>query len=154
MWQRKQTVFLIIVGACMTVSILFPVWQAGDGSAGHALFPLHYTVTENGIKNTQYFPYAATAILAIAAATVAFFEIGKFRNRMLQIKLGAFNSLLMAGSLGSAVYFATSLINATQIAGTYGLALWLPVGALISNMIANRFIRRDEKLVRDSERLR
>ena len=91
---------------------------------------------------------------AIAAATVAFFEIGKFNNRMLQIKLGALNALLMAGGIGSAVWFATDLMKATQEAGNYGLALYLPIVAIISNMIANRFIRKDEKLVRDSDRLR
>jgi hypothetical protein len=154
MWQRKQTVFLVIVGACMSLSVFFPIWLASDGVTNHALFPLHYSVTQNDLKTTLYFPYTATAILAIAAATVAFFEVGKFKNRMLQIKLGALNSLLMAGSMGSAVYFATSLIKATQIAGEYGMALWLPAGALISNMIANRFIRKDEKLVRNSDRLR
>ncbi|NJN43252.1 MAG: DUF4293 domain-containing protein [Flammeovirgaceae bacterium] len=38
--------------------------------------------------------------------------------------------------------------------GEYGLAFWLPAVAMVSNLIANRFIRKDEKLVRDSERIR
>jgi hypothetical protein len=73
---------------------------------------------------------------------------------MLQIKLGALNSLVMAGSLMALVWFATQLIKSNQIAGEYGLSLWMPAGAMVSNMIANRFIRRDEKLVRDSDRIR
>ena len=90
----------------------------------------------------------------MAAAPIAIMEIGKFENRLLQIKLGALNSLVMAGSLGSMVYFATQLIKSNQVAGEYGLSLWLPAGAMVSNMIANRFIRRDEKIVRDSDRIR
>ena len=154
MWQRKQTVFLVIVGACMLMSIFFPIWKAYIDGAEHTLFPLHFTITEGESKSTIYFPYSLTAICAIAAATIAIFEIGKFQNRMLQIKLGALNSLFMAGSIGSAVYFATDLIKSNQEAGEYGFALMLPVVAMISNMVANRFIRKDEKLVRDSDRIR
>jgi hypothetical protein len=154
MWQRKQTVFLLIVGICMLISIFLPIWRSHANGIESALFPLHYTITEGEVKTTVYFPYTLTAICAIAAATVAFFEIGKFSNRMLQIKLGALNSLFMAGSIGSAVYFATALIKANQEAGEYGFALFLPVVAMVSNMVANRFIRKDEKLVRDSDRLR
>lgn len=138
----------------MLISIFFPIWRSHADGIEKALFPLHYTITEDEVITTVYFPYTLTAICAIAAATVAFFEIGKFSNRMLQIKLGALNSLFMAGSIGSAVYFATALIKANQVAGEYGFALFLPVVAMVSNMVANRFIRKDEKLVRDSDRLR
>lgn len=138
----------------MVLMIFFPAWVAEEGGIKHELYPLHYSVTESGEKTVTYFPYAISAILAAAAATLAFLEIGKFENRMAQIKMGALNSLLMAGSLGALVYFATQLIERNQMAGQYGLSLWLPAGAMISNMVANRFIRRDEKLVRDSERIR
>ncbi|HCM76956.1 MAG TPA: hypothetical protein DIS90_11275 [Cytophagales bacterium] len=154
MWQRKQTVFLVIVGACMAFSIFFPIWRSHADGLEKALFPLHYSVTEGEVKTTVYFPYSLTAIFAIAAATLAFFSIGKFHNRLLQIKLGALNSLIMAGSIGSAVYFATDLIKTNQEGGEYGFALYLPIAAMISNMVANRFIKKDEKLVRDSDRLR
>lgn len=154
MWQRKQTIFLALTSACMVLMIFFPAWTAMDNGVEKMLYPLHYTVKENGIRNTTYFPYALSAILAVAAATMAVIEIGKFENRMLQIKLGALNSLVMAGSLGVVVYYATTLIKSNQLAGNYGMALWLPAVAMVSNMIANRFIRRDEKLVRDSERIR
>ena len=154
MWQRKQTVFLAIVVLCMGVSVLFPIWTATTDGVVRSLFPLHYTVQEGDVRDTVYFPYSLTAILSIAAATVAFMEIRRFDNRLLQIKLGALNSLLMAGSIASAVYFATNLIKENQIAGEYGLAFVFPAIAMISNIVANRFIRRDEKLVRDSERIR
>ena len=154
MWQRKQTIFLALSSACMILMIFVPAWQALDGGIHKMLYPLHYTVVTDGVRNTTYFPYALSAILAMAAATIAIMEIGKFENRLLQIKLGALNSLVMAGSLGSMVYFATQLIKSNQVAGEYGLSLWLPAGAMVSNMIANRFIRRDEKIVRDSDRIR
>ena len=154
MWQRKQTIFLAITGALMVLMIFFPAWVAEESGIRRELYPLHYSVTEGGVKTTVYFPFALSALLAAAAATIAFMEIGRFENRLAQIKMGALNSLLMAGSLGWLVYKAIGLIEEHQMAGQYGLSLWLPAGAMISNMIANRFIRRDEKLVRDADRIR
>ena len=154
MWQRKQTIFLGLSVLCLVLAIFFPVWTATDSSAEKMLFPLHYTIKTGEVRDTIYFPYALCAILLIASATVAVIEIGKFENRLLQLKLAALNSLLMAGAIGSSVYFATLMIKANQVAGEYGVGLWLPAVAMVSNMVANRFIRKDEKLVRDSDRIR
>jgi hypothetical protein len=154
MWQRIQTVFLAVAILSLISSIFFPIWVFNDPlGQQHKLFPLHYTVTENNVANTDYFPYAITAILSVAAITIAVIEIGKFRDRVLQMKLGALNSLFMAGSIASAVIFSNQLVKAYN-GGNYGLALWLPGIAVLCNLIANRFIRRDERIVRESDRLR
>ena len=138
----------------MVLMILFPVWHASVTDGEMTLFPLQYTVKTGDVKGIMYFPYCLSAILAIAAATVAIIEIGKFGDRLLQLKLGALNSVLMAGALGSAVYFAMQLIQTNQVSGEYGFGMWLPFIAMVSNLIANRFIRKDEKIVKDSNRIR
>lgn len=154
MWQRIQTVFLIFVIASLAVSIFYPLWTFQNTSGQiHELYPLHYTVKENGERTTQYFPYSVTAMLMAAALTLTLIEIGKYRNRLLQMKLGALNSLFMLGVVGSSVYFSNHFFKEFH-GGAYGLGLWLPGVAVICNLIANRFIRKDEKLVRDSGRLR
>ena len=71
---------------------------------------------------------------------------------MLQVKLGALNSLFMVGIIAAAVLFSNSFVK--TFGGMYGFGLWLPGVAVLSNMLANFFIRRDEKIVRDSNRLR
>lgn len=154
MWQRKQTIFLAIAAASLILMIFFPVWQGKTESSTVTLYPLYLKSVQGEVRTDVYFPYSIIAILAIAAATLSIFEIGKFENRLLQIKIGTLNSLFMAGSMGTAAYLMIQVIKANQIEGTRGLALFLPGVAMISNVIANRFIRKDEKLVRDSERLR
>ena len=154
MWQRKQTIFLSLTACCMVLAIFFPIWSAVDGDVIKMLFPLHYTIKTGDVRNTVYFPYAICSVLAVASATIAIIEIGKFENRLLQLKLGALNSLFMMGTIGSGVYFAIQLIKAGHIGGGYGFGLYLPAIAMLSNLVANRFIRKDEKLVRDSNRLR
>jgi hypothetical protein len=158
MWQRIQTLFLVIVIGTLVATIFLPIWGYEDSSGKiHELYPLHYTIKEataNGeSRNTSYMPYAITAMLVIASATLALIELRNYKNRMLQMKLGALNSLFMAGAIASAVIFSNGFIKTFQ-GGGYGLGLWLPGVAVICNLIANRFIRRDEKLVRDSGRLR
>ncbi len=158
MWQRIQTVFLALVILSLTASLLFPIWIFDDGRGTlHRLFPLHYTTNGSSAGGegqiTLYYPYALTAVLAIAAITIAIIEIRKFRDRVLQMKLGALNSLFMAGTILCAVLFSNQLIREFG-AGGYSLGLWLPGVAVICNLLANRFIRRDERLVRASSRLR
>ena len=158
MWQRIQTVFLIIAIIALIAAIFLPIWSNKDASGKtHVLYALHYTVREGGengtLAVTTYFPYSLTAIFAVASATVAFIEIGKFKNRMLQMKLGALNSLFLVATIGLALYFASQMIKNYQ-GGQYGLGMWLPGVAVLCNLLSNRFIRRDEKLVRDSDRLR
>ncbi len=154
MWQRKQTVFLIIAIACLVGMIFFPVWELKTHTVRMTLYPLYYGVELGGTSTIIYFPYCIIAILGIAAATVAAMEIGKFQNRLLQLKLGALNSLLLAGCMGSAAYLSIKLIQANHLSGSYGVSLFFPAVALVCNAIANRFIRKDEDLVKDSDRIR
>jgi len=154
MWQRIQTVFLVIAVLSLIGAIFFPIWEFHDASGNvYKLFALHFKTVENGVEKIVYMPYAITAILFIASITLAIIEIQKFKDRIAQVKMGALNSLFLAGGLGAAVYFATTLLKTYQ-AGTYGLGLWLPAVAVVCNWAAIRFIKRDERLVRDSSRLR
>jgi hypothetical protein len=154
MWQRKQTVFLAIAIASLVGMIFFPVWEGKDDTTRIVLYPLYYGVKSGDTNTIIYFPYCIIAILGIAAATISAIEIGKFENRLLQLKLGALNSLFMAGCMGSAAYLAIKLIQANHISGNYGVSLFFPAVAIVCNAIANRFIRKDENLVKDSDRLR
>jgi Domain of unknown function (DUF4293) len=149
MWQRIQTVFLIMAIIALLVSLVQPIWFIADEEMTTTLTPFYL------LENTtyQYFPFALVAILSIGSITLAFTSIRKFKNRVLQMKLGALNSIFLVGVVGCSVYFATRLIGEFH-GGDYGLGLYLPVVAVFCNLIANFFIRRDERLVRNSERLR
>jgi hypothetical protein len=154
MWQRVQTIFLVIAIISLIVAVFLPIWTHQDASGKtHVLYALHYTIIDQDERITQYMPYSLTAIFAIASATIALIEIGKFKDRMLQMKLGALNSLFLVATIGSALYFSNQMIKTFQ-GGEYGFGIWLPGVAVLCNLLSNRFIRRDEKLVRDSERLR
>jgi len=154
MWQRVQTIFLAVAVACLVAMIFFPLWEVKTETVRHTLYPMYYRVQQGADIKEVYFPYSFVAILALAAATLAFMEIRNFENRLLQMKMGALNSVLMGGCLFASVYFSLTLQKAAPAAGNFGLALYLPFAAMVLNAIANRFIRKDEKLVKDSDRIR
>jgi glucan phosphoethanolaminetransferase (alkaline phosphatase superfamily) len=155
MWQRIQTVFLLIAIISLVAAILLPIWIHQDNlKQTHTLFAFHYSIRgKNGALITEYFPYCLTAILAIASITISIIEIRKFKNRILQMKLGALNSLFLAAILACGFFFSRDLAQTFQ-GGRFGLGMWLPGIAVLCNLLANRFISRDEKIVRDSNRLR
>ena len=156
MLQRIQTVFLLLVALCMLFTFFLPFWslEATESTSGFGLSSLYLESISDGTSTKTYFPYAFIGICAVAAIIVAIVEITRYNNRLLQIKLGALNSLLIAGTLILAAYFATDLIKEHSAAGHYGLAFFLPAAALFFNLLANRYIRKDERLVRSVDRIR
>ncbi len=162
MLQRVQSIFLFVLGVCMILSIVFPSWQKAGSQNGEVvtLNALSLEFVQNGDVAAST-PTFYIAILAVGSALIAFYSLSQFKNRLTQIKLGALNSLLMAGVLGLILYFSRQgedlLPQANQTAAgfeNYEAGFYLVVISMICNILANRFIRRDENLVRSADRMR
>jgi hypothetical protein len=162
MIQRVQSIFLFVLGVCMILSIIFPSWQKAGNQTGEVvtLDAVSLEFVQDGAVASST-PTFYIAILAVGSALVAFYSLSQFRNRLTQIKLGALNSLLMAGVLGLILYFSRQgedmLPQTNQSAAgfeNYEIGFFLVIIAMICNILANRFIRRDEKLVRSADRMR
>ena len=157
MLQRIQTVFLIVVVLLMAASLFFnvAVYEVAENGATYVIKPFGMEIiSAEGETSKQTIPYVLLAVLAISSITVAVIEITKFRNRLLQIKLGALNSVILAGVTILAVYLSNDLAQAKNVPAVYDIFVFLAPGALICNALANRFIHRDEKLVRSVDRIR
>lgn len=164
MLQRIQSIFLALAGLAMVVTVFLPLWQKIDVEKSEIA-----TITALELTHIRYADGSAVvdevlaeenlayvAGLALLAAGVAFFSIFQYNNRLRQIQLGALNSLIIGGTMFLVLWKswdAEKLLLPDQ-KGTYLFAFYLFLVALILNSLANRFIRRDEKLVRDSDRLR
>ena len=154
MWQRKQTLFLALAASSLVLMIFFPIWVGQLNDQTIALYPLHFTSKTIDKTTIEYVPFCITSILAIASATLVLISIKNYKNRLLQIKIGTLNALLMSVTMVLAVYFATTKMRDFHQVGSYGFSMFIPAFAMICNTIANWLIRRDEKLVRDSDRIR
>ncbi|MGK7393712.1 MAG: DUF4293 domain-containing protein [Candidatus Cyclobacteriaceae bacterium M3_2C_046] len=159
MWQRLQTVFLGLVALSMLLMLFFPIWLKANPNTNEAylimaFYAKHYTL--EGEMVIEYFPFLFVGSLAIISVLLAIYEITRYKDRLTQMKIGALNSLIMAGALGLSVYF---MIDAEEtwmplIRGEYKIGLFLPAIAMVFNTLANRFIRKDENLVRSVDRIR
>lgn len=152
MLQRIQSVFLLGIVISMILFNFFPIW-AENGTDGSLLIFKSFGAVRGGeaVEGLFFIP----GIIASLVGIIAMVEIFRYNNRLTQIKLGALNALLMASLVICSVYFITVLdeIDAAQH-GRYGIGLGFIMLSLVCNLLANRFIRRDEKLVRSVDRIR
>ncbi len=157
MIQRVQSIFLLLTAIAMICVILLPLWEktSSEGDEFISLTAIEMIYMDRGEialqKDTFYI-----GLLAGLAALVALFSIFQFRNRLRQIQLGALNSLLMGGSLGLTYYYTTkaNALLEPNIQGNFLPGFYIIAAGLFFNLLANRFIRKDEKLVRSADRIR
>ncbi|WP_242926347.1 DUF4293 domain-containing protein [Pontibacter vulgaris] len=162
MIQRIQSVFLFLLVLSMVAMLFLPLWSKTDPATNQTLI-----LTAWNLKPEQAQGDAAASLpsqgtfaigmLAIAAAVLALYEIFQFKNRLNQMKMGLLNTLVLAALLGTTFYYAmyvgNDMIQASN-PGEYEPGFYMPILALLLNALANRFIRRDENLVRSVDRLR
>lgn len=164
MLQRIQSVLLALTALVMVSIVFLPLWQKIDREKSEIA-----TITALELTHIRYADDRTTvdevlveknltyvALLALLAVGVASFSIFQFNNRLRQIQLGALNSLLIGGNMFLVLWLswdAEKLLLPTE-KGAYLMAFYMFPVALILNSMANRFIRKDERLVRDANRLR
>jgi hypothetical protein len=179
MIQRVQSILLFFCAILMLVFLFVPIWEgtnkpaATEGKSFEGKVKLDaFMLSLDGIeKNTiktefntkvdenkkkEDFNMIYIAILAILSVLISTYSILQFKNRLLQMKLGMFNTLLIIGTIGCAflgIRKGKSLLPAIEN-DDFMIGFLLPVVALILNVMANRFIRKDEQLVKSADRFR
>ena len=156
MLQRLQTIFLFLVLVIMVLFLLFPIWVYENTEIHRLQAYGLYSLTASTEETLILWPYASAGILGLAVIVNSLIEMFSFKNRLRQLKLGALNSLLLAATLITSIWFATDIKDVLTLnhPGIYGLSVFFPAIAMICNLMANRFIRKDEKLVRSMDRIR
>ena len=134
MIQRIQTVFMLLFVITAAVNFF--------------LFPSEIVVFEPVLgEKVDSSPY-----ISILLAILVLVNIGFYKKRKLQVRINQLVWVLYTLFWGSFVYF--TLQNTTE-----GLNLYLPdllvafVGE-VALLLANRYIRKDEALIRSLDRLR
>jgi hypothetical protein len=137
MIQRIQTIWLLLAGICAVVTILLPFYSGIQDPtiAYHEL---------NG-KTGGILIMFVTLLVAVLCLV----NIGLFKNRKTQLRFCA-GALLAEGVLVF-LYYKQTLIF-TQ--GTYALTAILHLFVVLFIALAARGIFADEKLIKESDRLR
>lgn len=162
MLQRVQTIFLFLISVAMGVTLLNPIWEkTGKASNEIArLTALQYsqqTTLPSGGPSTTIDNIWYLAILVVGVGLLSLFAIFQYRNRLRQTMMCAFNAILLTAIMGITLYqtlYKGKAYGNPEDQGTFLIGFYALIVALICNALANRFIRRDERTVRESERFR
>ncbi|GAB4027148.1 DUF4293 domain-containing protein [Spirosoma koreense] len=157
MIQRVQTIFLFLIAIAMGVALANPIWEkAGTKLPEMAhLTALQYSY-QDGVTtyvNTVWY----LALLIALVGLVALYAVFQYRNRLTQTALCAVNALMLTAIMGIILYRTVYLgkgYGSPDDQGTFQAGFYAIIAALVFNALANRFIRRDERMVKDSNRIR
>lgn len=152
MIQRIQSVYLLLVAVLLVVAMCMPVgyYVAADGFTEMPFAPLGLDLPDGGFQSTW-----ALFGLLLLSAVVATATIFLFKNRMLQVRMTIFNSILIIGYyIVCAVFIFVLKGKLDDASFRMGWALCLPLVAVILNYLAFRSIMADELMVRAADRLR
>ncbi|MCF6359134.1 MAG: DUF4293 domain-containing protein [Cyclobacteriaceae bacterium] len=150
MIQRIQTIFLFLVVVLLITFNFLPYWQSNAEDI--TLFSYGYQFTNGENLVLEFGLYTAVAVLSSIGALVALIEIFMHKNRMLQMMMSVINSFIMMITIGLMAYFIYELQKSTPgkfEPGSFTLAM-----AMFMNILARRFIQKDENLVRSVDRIR
>ncbi|PCH97306.1 MAG: hypothetical protein COB85_02760 [Bacteroidetes bacterium] len=156
MIQRIQSIYLAVIALCCGLVFVFPFAEIVIPDGVCVLDALSIT-TKTQIEVELLKPWLVT-ILAILCALLSVAIVMQFKNRLLQIKLCRFNMLLLLGLIISIFYMIDRTQELLSMGAdaeiSYGLGSFLPLVAVILNILAIRAITKDERLVRSADRLR
>lgn len=156
MIQRPQTIFLVLSVIGMGVFLGLNSWikESADSTVLTNAFQIVEMKGALAANRKEIFYIAVIAVLSIG---VSIFTIFQHKNRVRQMLFVAFNSLLIAAALGVTAYhikYDAMLMGDASAEGVWSYGFYGGFVALASNWLANRFIRKDEKLVRSADRMR
>lgn len=148
MIQRKQSLFLLAV-SIIAIILFFLPFQKLISSQGVWAICLMPGCSSDIIGSYIYAPM----ILNILVLTLSVSTIFLFKNRVLQYKLT--NLLALFNMFIVGLFFLLSYIKG-NIQGTisFEFGAFLPIISAIFAFLAAHFIKKDEQLVRNADRIR
>jgi len=158
MIQRLQSIFLFLVAVAMGLTLGLDLWVQEVADSGeiwklNALFMNQLDASGEVLQSSSNWYVAALASFVGLMAIISIFQ---YRNLGRQMMLNMVNSLLMV-ALVAIVFLTTSGVNSEISAadnGTYEIGFWAILAAMVFNMLANRFIRKDVALLKSVDRIR
>lgn len=155
MIQRIQSILLLITAISMGVFLATNSYIKTITPTEYvAVNPYHVFHVKDGLALVDK-PIYYVVVMSVMALGLSIFTIFQYKNRIRQMLMVALNSLLIGVALALTVYhIQTDAIKLGNSEGGYGIGMWAAFIGLASNWLANRFIKKDEKLVKDADRMR
>ncbi len=151
MFQRIQTIFLVLAAAAMLIASSTPLATFNYNYSEEVVFE-SMGIYLNGTLNDSTWGLFA---ISIGSSVLALITIFLYKKRMLQIRLSIFNLVLM---IGFYLFFGFIFYKVYSVEELFfnkiGVGLIMPLIAIILTILAIRRIGSDEALVQSLNRLR
>jgi len=147
MIQRKQTLFLLAV-VLIGFIMLFVPFISYNRTGAYFNLAMISAINSAEITSDIYYPFIINAFVIILATIIIFL----FKNRVLQYKLVnllAFLNIFVIGSFFLLDFFTIAVENVSFTFGAF-----LPVISAVLAYFAGHFIKKDEEMVRNADRIR
>lgn len=142
MIQRIQSVFYLLAALCAASLFFLPI--AGSNKTEGMFW-------EDKIFNIH--DHVGLIVISVLAILIPLLVIFLFKNRPLQLKLGYSSLLFPILLLAAGIYvFITKGEGTSEISLKAGM--FVPVAVLLFTFLGNRFVKKDDDLVKSSDRLR
>lgn len=145
MLQRIQSIFLLLTSGAF-FSLFAVNFASSDKSANGIFSDQLYNIMDNPIL-------IAMTVIGGALALIAIFM---FKNRPLQLRMSYLLIVLsiLLPLVAALLMYNEGSMNAPNVNIEDGLGIYLPIAAIIATIVAIRFIKKDNKLVKSMDRLR
>jgi hypothetical protein len=158
MIQRIQTFFLLIALICSVLLFFFPL----AGIYGDTSTYLFYVYKFQNMVPGEASQFNNTAVIPLAAINglmgiIILVSIFTYRNRVMQmrlVRLGIFLDIILVALI---FFIYAGIIERTLFVTPDYMSeagIYFPLAALVFLILANRYIQRDERMVRSIDRLR
>lgn len=156
MIQRIQSIYLALVFIIIAIFSFLPLvlFNVGD-----QLFIMNVFRFE-GVENMSFVASLPNiwplALLTAIMGILSLLSIFRYKNRQQQLKLNMLNMLFNFGLLIGIFLYADNVAKITEVGDkvNYDIGAYFPIVTVVLLIVANRNIRKDEKLVKASDRLR
>ncbi|MCK9219500.1 MAG: DUF4293 domain-containing protein [Bacteroidales bacterium] len=158
MLQRIQSLYLAIVAIACVLLFFFPLANYFNEIQGNYKLFIYGVTSMDPEPKVQFgslftLPLIALAIISFLLSILTIFQ---YKKRVLQMRICSFNILINIVFIMVVFFFyATKIKTLTQIEPEYNyFGMVLPLISIVLLLLANNAIRKDESLVKSSDRLR
>lgn len=144
MIQRVQSIFFLLTGLCFGGEFIAPFASADKTSSG---------IFYDGLYNVQ--DHIGLMIIAGLGGLLSIIALFLYKNRGQQMKLGYLvTTIAIILPIISILIFMNHSKDMPDILINDGVGAYLPLGMVVFSLLALRYVKKDEQLVKSMDRLR
>lgn len=153
MIQRVQTIFLLLAFILQVIMFILPVSEFTVKGNNNLIMYATGFVSEGFIIDKMYNTSVVLIFLSFTSLlTLA--TIFLYKRRPLQMRICIYNVILTIGFQVVLIWFVHQIGTLINAAVTYKYPFIFPLVSAILLILAFRYIRKDEKLIRSLDRIR